>query len=711
MILLQKVKMSSLIIFNSKFNYTMKANFNCVFTLLCLASFTILGCKEDAKKATAMTTEKIPGIVLENMDTSISPKEDFYNYVNGNWMKTTTVPDDESSWGGFGVLRESTRNDVLEIIKTSKELGTYKEDSDQKKALLLFESELDTIARNKAGIKPLRPLLGAINSINTLEDMQTVFAKTLGVSSPFYALAVFPDLNDSSINAPYISQGNLGLPDRDYYILEDEQSELRRQQYVDHITRMMQYIDYSEADAKEAAKMILDIETRLAKSQLDKAQQRIISNFNNPRSIKELTEMTPAVNWSKFIKDMGVKKQLDTVYVLELKYMKELQNVLANTSIDNIKTAMKWATLNSSAQYLTTELEKANWEFYAKTLKGTEAMKPAEERALGTVDGGLGEAIGQLYVQAKFPPEAKKKAEKMIANVIVAFKNRIDVLDWMSDETKQKAKQKLDKFTVKIAYPDQWKDYSELQIKEDNSFAENMLALGKWNLDKNISDIGEPVDRKEWGMPPQMVNAYFNPFNNEIVFPAAILQPPFYNYTADEAVNYGGIGAVIGHEISHAFDDQGAQFDSNGNLVNWWTKEDLKEFKKRGKALAEQYSNIEVADSLYINGVFTLGENIGDLGGVLGAYDGLQLYFKENGRPDDIDGFTAEQRFFMSWATVWRTLTRPDALETQIKTDPHSPGLIRATQPLKNIDAFYKAFDIKEGDAMYLPPGERVRIW
>jgi putative endopeptidase len=372
---------------------------------------------------------------------------------------------------------------------------------------------------------------------------------------------------------------------------------------------------------------------------------------------------------------------------------------------------MKWNTLNGTSGFLSTEIEKANWEFYSKTLRGTETQRPAEDRAMDNVTGRVGEAIGKLYVDSKFPPEAKEKAEKMIANVITAFKARINKLDWMSAETKLKGIEKLDKFTVKIAYPDEWEDYSELMIKEGNGYAENMMALSDWNLKETMSELGQKVDKTEWGMPPQMVNAYFNPLNNEIVFPAAILQPPFYNYTADEAVNYGGIGAVIGHEISHAFDDQGSQFDSDGNLINWWTPEDLAEFTKRGDALVEQYSAIDMGDGLFVDGRNTIGENIGDLGGVLGAYDGLQLYFAENGRPDDIDGFTAEQRFFMSWATVWRTLSRPDALETQIKTDPHSPGVVRATQPLKNIDAFYEAFDIKEGDAMYLAPEKRVRIW
>ena len=688
----------------------MNTNFKQLLAVTFLAATSLISCKKEAKNEAA-TTEKIPGIVLENMDTSVSPKVDFYNYVNGNWMKNNTIPEDQGTWGGFGVLRKSTRNDVLEIVKTSKELGSYEEGTDQKKALLFFESELDTVARNEVGLKPLMPLLEAIDGITSIKDMQTVYAKTLGVDAPFFSLQVFADLNDSKMNATYITQGGLGLPDRDYYVLKDEKSKERRQQYVDHVTRMLQYIDYSETDARKAAEMILEVETKLAEPQLDKTQSRNISNFNNPRSIKQLTEITPSIDWNKFIKDMGVEQQLDTVYVVELKYMKELQNVLTSTPIEDIKTIMKWSTLNGLASNLTTELEKANWDFYSKTLRGTETQQPAEERAMDNVTGRVGQAIGKMYVDAKFPPEAKAKAEKMIANVITAFKARISKLDWMSEDTKQKAIEKLDKFTVKIAYPDVWEDYSKLMIKEGNSYAENVMALSDWNLKENLDKIGKPVDKTEWGMPPQMVNAYFNPFNNEIVFPAAILQPPFYNYTADEAVNYGGIGAVIGHEISHAFDDQGAQFDADGNLINWWTEADLTEFKKRGDALADQYSAIEVQDSLFINGRFTLGENIGDLGGLLGAYDGLQLFFKENGRPENIDGFTPEQRFFMSWATVWRTLSRPDALETQIKTDPHSPGIYRATQPLKNIDAFYEAFDIKEGDPMYLAPENRVRIW
>ena len=689
----------------------MNTNLKHALAISSLAVFAFTGCKDEPKAETALAEEKIPGIILENMDTSVSPKDDFYNYVNGTWLKNNTIPEDETVWGGFGILRKQTRKDVLEIVKTSKELGTYAEGTDQKKALLLFETELDTIARDKAGITPLQPYLDKINNIKNLADLQTAIASEIAISNPFMGLSSFANLSNSSMNAAYVGSGGLGLPDRDYYLDQDDKSKEIRQQYVDHMVRMFKFIGIDEAKGRVDAEKILALETKLAAPRLDKIQSRDARNFNNPRTIAELQAMTPAVNWNTFIKDLGITKKLDTVIVTEPKYMVELNTFLKTTPIEDLKTMIRWSTLNNAAGMLTTEMEKANWDFYSKTLNGAKKQQPADERALGTVDGAVGEAIGQLYVEAKFPPEAKAKAEKMIKNIIAAFQDRIKALDWMTEETKLKAIEKLDKFTVKIAYPDEWEDYSKLQIKEGNSYAKNMLAVAEWATKKNYSEINEPVDKKEWGMAPQTVNAYFNPLNNEIVFPAAILQPPFYNYTADDAVNYGGIGAVIGHEISHAFDDSGARFDGDGNLNNWWTEKDLEEFTKRGDALADQYSQIEVLDSVFINGKFTLGENIGDLGGVLGAYDGLQRSFKENGRPADIDGFTAEQRFFMSWATVWRTLMREEALRTRIKTDPHSPGMYRATQPLKNIDAFYEAFDIKEGDAMYLAPEKRVRIW
>jgi putative endopeptidase len=689
----------------------MKRNIITSIVAVAAVALTVASCNDKDKTMAQADTEE-RGIILSNMDTTVSPKNDFYNYVNGNWMKNTEIPDDQVRWGGFGVLRKSTDKDVLEILNGAKESGTYGAETDQAKALAIFASELDTVARNKAGIKPLQSALDAIAGIKTMEDFQSVMTtRATEISQPFFGIAAFSNPSNSAMNSAYITPGGLGLPDRDYYTNTDAKSIEIREKYVDHITRMLQYIGDSEESARTQAETVLAFETILAAPRLDKVASRDFRNFNNPRSMEQVQEMVSAMQWEKAMKDMGVTKKLDTVIVMQPTYMETVQNVLSKKDIETWKIVMRWATLNSATGALSTEIETANWDFYSKYLSGAVKQRPADERALATVNGSVGEAVGQLYVDAKFPPEAKIKAEKMIANVIAAYKERIMNLDWMSAETKEKAVAKLNKFNVKIGYPDAWKDYSSMKVNAENTYYENMMAVANWEFKDNLDRVDEPVDRTEWGMSPQTVNAYFNPFNNEIVFPAAILQPPFYDYKADEAVNYGGMGAVIGHEISHAFDDSGARFDGDGNLVNWWTDGDLEKFTQRGDALAAQYDSVEVLDSVFINGKFTLGENIGDLGGLLGAYDGLQKFYKENGRPDDIDGFTPEQRFFMSWATVWRTKQREESLRTQIKTDPHSPGMYRATEPLKNIDAFYEAFDIKEGDPMYVAPENRVRIW
>ena len=677
--------------------------------LIAIGLMAFVACKEETK--TTKEEQKIPGIVLANMDTTLSPNGDFYNYVNGNWMKFTEIPDDRTSWGGFSVLRKSTDDDVLKILATAKESGNYAAETDQAKALAIFDTKLDSTARNKAGLTPLEPAMKDIASVKNLKDLQTVMAKNPAVSTPFMSIQAFTDLNNSSINAVYLGANGLGLPDRDFYLEQDEKSIEIREEYRKHISKMLQKLGDEEAEADKSAEKILAMETQLAEPRLDKVESRDARNFNNPRSVAEADKMLSAIDLNKYISDLGITKKFDTILVMQLKYTDALDKFLKETPIEDIKTLVKWDTFNNAAGRLTTDIETANWEFYSEYLNGAKQQRPADERALATVNGTVGEALGQLYVDAKFPPEAKAKAENMIANVIDAFKERISKLDWMGEETKSKAIEKLDKFTVKIAYPDKWEDYSTMEVSMDKTYFENMTAVDKWDQLKNFSEIGEPVDKTEWGMSPQTVNAYFNPLNNEIVFPAAILQPPFYNYTADEAVNYGGIGAVIGHEISHAFDDSGARFDADGNLKNWWKEEDLKAFTERGDALALQYDSVSVLPGVYVNGKFTLGENIGDLGGLLGAYDGLQKYYEENGRPENIDGFTPEQRFFMSWATVWRTKTRDEALRTQVKTDPHSPGMVRATQPLLNIQAFYDAFDIKEGDEMYLAPEKRVQIW
>ncbi|MEJ6753714.1 MAG: M13 family metallopeptidase [Flavobacteriales bacterium] len=673
-------------------------------------SLLFFSCNSPDLKTEDGTLER--GIILSNMDETVNPKDDFYNYVNGNWMKNTEIPEDQVRWGGFGVLRKSTDKDVLEILDRASKSGKYPAGTDQSKAIAVFKSKLDTNSRNQLGIIPIKPALDLISNINSVADFQKVISiyATI-VSQPFFGISAFSNPSNSSMNSAYLTPAGLGLPDKDFYLNKDSKSIEIREQYKAHISRMLQFLGDDKESASSQAETILNFETLLATPKLDKVQRRDFRKLNNPRSVKQIQEMVPAINWPLAFKDLGIEIDLDTLIVMQPKYMEAVQEIFENEDINTWKIVMRWATLNEAASQLTTEIEKANWDFYSKTLSGAKIQRPADERALATVNGTVGEALGKLYVDEMFPPEAKEKAEKMIANVIQAYINRIMNLEWMSLDTKEKAIEKLENFTVKIGYPDKWEDYSLMKVSSEKGYYENIVAVTNWSFKKNLSEINEPVDKTKWGMSPQTVNAYFNPFNNEIVFPAAILQPPFYDYKADDAVNYGGIGAVIGHEISHAFDDAGSRFDAYGNLVNWWTEEDLVKFTKRGKALSDQYSSIEVLDSVYVNGEFTLGENIGDLGGVLAGFDGLQLHFEQNGRPGSIDGFTPEQRFFMSWATVWRTKQRDEYLRNQVKTDPHTPGRWRATEPLKNVDAFYEAFNIVEGDSMYVAPSNRVRIW
>ena len=679
------------------------------FTVLS-TSLLFFTCKSPDLKTEDGTLER--GIILSNMDETVNPKDDFYNYVNGNWMKNTEIPEDQVRWGGFGVLRKSTDKDVLEILDRASKSGKYPEGTDQSKAIAVFKSKLDTNSRNQLGITPIKPALDLISNINSVADFQKVISiyATI-VSQPFFGISAFSNPSNSSMNSAYLTPVGLGLPDKDFYLNKDSKSIEIREQYKAHISRMLQFLGDDKESASSQAETILNFETLLATPKLDKVQRRDFRKLNNPRSVKQIQEMVPAINWPLAFKDLGIEIDLDTLIVMQPKYMEAVQEIFENEDINTWKIVMRWATLNDAASQLTTEIEKANWDFYSKTLSGAKTQRPADERALATVNGTVGEALGKLYVDEMFPPEAKEKAEKMIANVIQAYINRIMNLEWMSLDTKEKAIEKLENFTVKIGYPDKWEDYSLMKVSSEKGYYENIVAVTNWSFKKNLSEINEPVDKTKWGMSPQTVNAYFNPFNNEIVFPAAILQPPFYDYKADDAVNYGGIGAVIGHEISHAFDDAGSRFDAYGNLVNWWTEEDLDQFTKRGQALSDQYSAIEVLDSVYVNGEFTLGENIGDLGGVLAGFDGLQLHFEQNGRPGSIDGFTPEQRFFMSWATVWRTKQRDEYLRNQVKTDPHTPGRWRATEPLKNVDVFYEAFNIVEGDSMYVAPSNRVRIW
>ncbi|WP_224485097.1 M13 family metallopeptidase [Robertkochia aurantiaca] len=678
-----------------------------------LLSLAVVSCKTESEKDLAQT-EEIPGINLEYMDTTVRAQDDFFRFVNGVWLDSTEIPSDRTIWGSFNELRKRTDEDALSILKGAMDDPQLDPASDQAKAVRLFESIMNTDARDSIGMAPIMPYLEKVEQISNVEELQQFLVemgpKGLG---NFFGIGVSADKKDSNINAAYLGVAGLGLPDRDYYLEEDERSVEIREKYVDHVSRMLQMVGVTAEEADAQAKNILAFETRLAEAMLDKVERRDPKTTYNPMAVSELQNMTPAIQWSSYFNEMGAT-DLDTIIVSQPKYMKTLQEVLAEGKVEDWKDFLRWSVINDAASNLTTEMDRANWEFYSKELRGAKEQLPLEERALSSINWTVGEALGKLYVDKKFPPEAKAKAQEMIANIIKAYENRINKLEWMDEDTKKKAIEKLNKTTIKVGYPDNWKDYSELEIvsvDEGGSYFENTLNIAQYNYRDNMEDLGQPVDKSEWFMAPQVVNAYYNPSYNEIVFPAAILQPPFYNFTADAAVNYGGIGAVIGHEISHGFDDSGADYDAEGNLVNWWTDEDLEEFNRLGDSLASQYDQLEVLPGVSVNGKFTLGENIGDLGGVSAAYDGLQIHLTEHGDPGLIDGFTPEQRFFMSWATVWRTKARDEALRNQVKTDPHSPGMFRAVQPLKNVDAFYTAFDIKEGDAMFLEPDKRVKIW
>ncbi|QYA25081.1 M13 family metallopeptidase [Gramella sp. MT6] len=668
-------------------------------------------CNDDKK---VEEKEEIHGINLAYMDTTTTPQEDFFRYVNGAWLDSTEIPNDRTRWGSFDELRQRTDEDALALLEKTAESDSLDASTDQGKAVFLYKSIMDTVTRNEQGVEPVKPYLAKIDKIQSKEDLQAFLVEMSEYGSAgFFSFGVGADSKNSDMNAAYLNPSGLGLPERDYYLLDDSDSKDTRKKYKEYISDMLQYIDYTEEDAKKAAETILAFETRLAEPRLDKVERRDARKTYNPMTVAELQKITPAMQWNSYFEGIGAK-DLDTIIVSQPEYMKALQDLLAENSVEDWKTYLKWDLFNSAASSLSTDLEKESWEFYSKTLRGAKEQRPRNERALSTINGVLGEALGKLYVEKHFPPQAKETAKEMVDNILKAYENRINNLSWMSEDTKKKALEKLGTFNVKIGYPDTWKDYSELEIQspeEGGSYFQNMLNAQKWRVAENMADLGEPVDKTEWFMSPQTVNAYYNPRYNEIVFPAAILQPPFYDYKADAAVNYGGIGAVIGHEISHGFDDSGARFDAEGNLNNWWTEKDLEQFEGLGSELAEQYSAIEVLDSVYINGKFTLGENIGDLGGVNAAYDGLQIHLNENGNPGEIDGFTPEQRFFLSWATVWRTKMREEALRNRIKTDSHSPGMYRAYVPLQNIDAWYDAFVIKEGDPMYVKPEERVRIW
>lgn len=658
---------------------------------------------------TPKETIKEEGLDLHYMDRSARPQDDFFSFVNGNWYKTTDIPSDKTTWGSFNKLREDTDNASLEILNKIL-TDNYTPGSEGQKIQALYGTFMDWDQRNADGINPIKADLAKIDRIKTVKDLENYLTEaTKTGDNPFYAWRVSADMKNSVMNAVYLGGASLGLG-RDYYQKESDANTKTLAEYKNYLEKL--FTITGQKNAGTAAQKVVNFEKKLAKDMLTNEQNRDANLRYNPKNVTELPALVKSVNLQKYLKDVGVNT--DKVIVTEIKYYQNMDGWMTAKNLPLIKDYMKARMISGNAGNLDKRLDDLQFDFYSRYLQGQKEQRPMDKRALGVVNGTLGEAFGKLYVEKYFPAEAKEQMETYIDYLKKAFEYHIDNLDWMSAETKVKAQEKLSKFGVKIAYPDQWRDYSKLVLKspaEGGSYYDNLHKVTEWHYQRNLNKVGKPVDKTEWGMSPQTVNAYYSGSNNEIVFPAAILQPPFFNFKADPAVNFGGIGAVIGHEISHGFDDSGSRFDGDGNLNNWWTDADRKNFDTKVGQLADQYSKYEPVPGSFINGKFTSGENIGDLGGVAVAYTALQMYLKDHGNPGPISGFTQDQRFFMSWATVWRTKSTEQYMTNQVKTDPHSPGYFRAFGPLVNQDSFYKAFDVKPGDKLYRAPEERIKIW
>ena len=649
---------------------------------------------------------KHSGLLLEHMNPDVRPGDDFNAFVNGGWIEATTIPADKSRYGIGTILRDESQDHVKAIIEESAE-GDFAKGSNEQRVGDLFASFMDMEKRNELDVSPLDAEFEKIDALNDREELAVYFAEAnkLNVSMPF-TLSQYADFKDPKYYMMYTYQGGLGLPDREFYFLEDEKSVDIRAKYVEHIAKMFDMAGLGDGEA--AADMLMALETRLAGEQMLKEKVRDFANNYNKLTAAELAELMPQFAWDSYLTEAGIA-DIDGVVVFMVDYLKALDGIIQDTSMDDWKTYLKWSVLNESAGLLNEELDRQNFEFYSKTLRGTEEPLPLWRRGVNIVNGNLGEVVGEVYVAEHFPPDAKAKMQELVGNLIKAYEISITELDWMGDETRAQALDKLSKFTPKIGYPDVWRDYSRLDIERDDLVG-NVHRSALMEYGRSIERQGGPVDRTEWNMTPQTVNAYYSPALNEIVFPAAILQPPFFDLNAEDAVNYGAIGAIIGHEIGHGFDDKGSAFDGDGVLRNWWTDEDRKEFEARTAKLVEQYNGFEPFDDLSVNGEFTLGENIGDLGGLsigLLAYN-ISLDGKE---PPEMDGYTGWQRVFLGYGQAWRSKVRDDALRNQIKTDPHSPNQYRSNGVVRNVPEFYEAFDISETDELYLPAEERVKIW
>ena len=642
-----------------------------------------------------------------NMDLTIKPGNNFYNYANGNWVKNNPVPASKTRWGSFDELRE----------ESSKRLQTLLEDAakntsrDRKTQVIgdFFSSGMDSVAIESKGYQPIKPDLDRLNTVNSVADIlrELTYMRVNGAGSALFNIGVGPDRKNVMKYMPSLNQGGTSLPDRDYYLKDDMRSTTIRNAYKTYLQKMFALVDEDKATAGASAATVLKIETLLAKAQLSRIQMRDPNATYHKFSVLDFNTNTPNIRWDVLLKDAKINGA-DSILVGNPAFMRTVDSMLVAIPANEWRSYLRWNLIKTAAPYLSSAFVKADFEFNS-VQTGQKVQTPRWQRMSSLIDRMLGDMVGEIYVEKYFKPEAKEYMVKMVDNLQATFANRITHLDWMSDDTKVKALEKLNAIAKKIAYPDKWRTYDGITASKDNFFA-NVRSASVWFYNFNVNRMGKPVDRKEMGMTPPTINASYNPSSNDITFPAGILQFPFFDFGADDAVNYGGIAAVIGHEMTHGFDDQGRQFDAIGNLNDWWSKPDADKFKVKANEVVQQYNALTVLDTVHVKGELTLGENLADLGGLSMAYEAFSKteQFKKGKK---IDGFTPQQRFFLSWAQIWRSNILPESAAQLILTDPHSPGEHRANAPVTNIDAWYDAFKVKQGDAMYKPKDQRTRIW
>ena len=679
----------------------MKNNSLLITLFLCSMTFgTFIGCSDNAEKKAE------PAIKLEDLNTAVDPGQDFDAFANGGWKKLNPLPEDRARYGCFDKLSEVAEKQLNELVKETAS-KTNEKGSIADKTATFFNQGMDSVKLEKQGFKPLTPYFHEIETIKTIDDVEVTIAKFHKYGfSPLFGFYGSADSKNSSLVIAQLSQGGIGMPDRDYYLNDDPRSKELRTKYILYVEKIFTLLGDNDAMAKKSAQTIMNLETRLAKASMTRLEQRDPHLTYNKITTKELVTRSPNFNWNRYFTLQGVGDPGE-INLGQPIFIREISSVLKEVPVEEWKTYLRWNVINSTASYLSDDFVNAKFDFFGKVMSGVEKMRPRWKRVLGETSGALSEAIGQLYVAKYFPAEAKQRMVNLVANLRISLEARIKNLEWMGPETKVKAVEKLHAVNVKIGYPDKWRDYSGLEILDD-SYVQNVIRSNQFETAFNYSKINKPVDKSQWYMSPQTVNAYYSPNMNEIVFPAAILQPPFFFLKGDDAVNYGAIGVVIGHEMTHGFDDKGRKFDKVGNLTDWWTEEDSKLFDARAKVLADQFSSFIVLDSIHADGKLSLGENIADLGGLNISYQAFKLANKETNK---IDGFTPEQRFYLAYAHVWAQNIRDKEILRRTKEDVHALGNLRVKGPLRNIPEFYTAFNIKPGQPMYLDQAQRAKIW